>query len=173
MMKPIPRFPGYQITTDGRVWSGPKSNRKNGKWLLPGVDTHDRLFVALYKNSKRHQRLIHRLVLETYIGPCPDGMECRHLDGNHRNNNLYNLCWGTRKTNHKDAIQQGTHQGLHNKGENNGQSKLTEDQVRLIYASYHNGLHTQKELADYFGVSNITIHDIVHKKIWRHLWGTK
>jgi predicted XRE-type DNA-binding protein len=40
----------------------------------------------------------------------------------------------------------------------------------LVYSSYHNGLCTQKELADYFGVNQCHISNIVRKKKWKHLW---
>lgn len=41
----------------------------------------------------RSSRPVHRLVLETFIGPCPDGQEARHLDGDATNNRLENLAW--------------------------------------------------------------------------------
>lgn len=58
---------------------------------------------------------IHRLVLETFIGPAPEGLQTRHLDGNPRNNRLDNLCWGTPKENQADRALHGTD----NKGERN------------------------------------------------------
>jgi hypothetical protein len=169
-MKPIPNFPGYQVTTDGRVWSEPKPGKhKKGKWLKPVMLNRGYLRVTLC-NGRQYNCFIHRLVLETYIGPCPKGMECRHLDGNPANNNLNNLKWGTRSENSYDAVRHGVHPGLKRKGEKHPSAKLTEDQVRLIYASYHNGLHTQKELADYFGISTQNICGICNGRNWKHLW---
>lgn len=37
--------------------------------------------------------LVHRLVLETFVGPCPDGMECDHVNRNRSDNRLKNLRW--------------------------------------------------------------------------------
>lgn len=54
-------------------------------------------------------RFVHRLVLEAFIGPCPPGMECRHLDDNKTHNRLPNLCWGTRIENRADMIRNGKH----------------------------------------------------------------
>lgn len=53
-------------------------------------------------------RFVHRLVLEAFIGPCPSGMECRHLDGNPSNNRLENLLWGTPLENANDRRRHGT-----------------------------------------------------------------
>jgi hypothetical protein len=167
-MRPIPGFPGYQITTDGRVWSEPKTtSHKKGKWLKPCI-TNGYVYAGLYQNGKCFDRRVHRLVLETYVGPCPKGMEACHNNGDRRDNRLENLRWGTRSANIYDAVKHGTH--VNNQGEKNSQAKLTEDQVRLIYASYHNGLHTIKELTDYFNVSEGCIWGIVRKVNWKHLW---
>lgn len=50
---------------------------------------------------------LHRLVLLAFIGPCPKGQECRHLDGNRQNNRLNNLKWGTRSENAQDRLRHG------------------------------------------------------------------
>lgn len=164
-MKEIPRFPGYEITKDGRIWSKPKY-RHSGKWLTPFINkTGNHLRVCLQKNKKRHFRYVHRLVLETFVGPCPKRMGCRHLDGNPRNNQLNNLCWGTQSENIQDAVNHGTCAGLQHYPK-----KLNEEQVRLIFNAYHDGANTTRELADYFNVSMTHIRDIVNKKWWRHLW---
>lgn len=57
----------------------------------------------------RVTRLVHRIVLEAFDGPCPEGQECRHLDGDANNNRRTNLRWGTRSENNDDAVEHGTH----------------------------------------------------------------
>ena len=42
-------------------------------------------------------RLVHRLVLETFVGAAPAGMEGCHNDGNRFNKRLENLRWDTPK----------------------------------------------------------------------------
>lgn len=108
-MKTIPGFPNYSITKDGQVWSKPRrGSSTKGLYLRPASKKKGYLFVVLYKERKKCQRHIHSLVLETYIGSCPIGMQCRHLDGNPQNNNLDNLCWGTPKENQQDRFVHGT-----------------------------------------------------------------
>jgi hypothetical protein len=62
--------------------------------------------VCLDKNGKVRSFLVQRLVLETFVGPCPDGMEaCHYPDSNKANNALSNLRWDTRLENVKDKIR--------------------------------------------------------------------
>jgi hypothetical protein len=171
-MKLIPGFPGYQITTDGRVWSEP-NRLHNGTWIKNNINSMGYPQISLCKNGKVFSCAIHRILLETYIGPCPKGLVCRHLNGDPQDNRLENLCWGTRSANNYDAVKHGTAPGFQNKGNKNGQAKLTDQKVKLIYNLYHSGADTQQGLADAFGVGQFTISEIVRKKRWRHLWETK
>ena len=128
------------------------------------------MYVSLCKNSKTYTRTIHRLVLKTYVGPCPKGMEACHNNGIKIDNRFENLRWHTRSNNRYDSVKHGTHPGLRRKGQSHPMSKLTENQVTLIFNAYHDGAYTQQELASYFGISRSTVEDIVHKNTWRHLW---
>jgi len=71
-----------RIDGQGRNWKGrilrPKG-RRNGKGYLN---------VCLSGGSKAHKeyREIHRLVLETFRGPCPHGLEGCHRNGMAREN---------------------------------------------------------------------------------------
>ena len=103
-LQPIPNFPAYSITKTGQVWS----NHYGGRWLKFNLCNDGRLHVVLCKNGKTYPKLVHRLVLETYVSACPKGLECRHLDGDPLNNNIGNLKWGTKSENVRDAIRHGT-----------------------------------------------------------------
>lgn len=58
-------------------------------------------------NLPGEQRLIHRLVLEAFVGPCPPGMEACHNDGDPANNSLGNLRWDTHLANMHDKVRHG------------------------------------------------------------------
>lgn len=166
-VKIIPNFPTYAISRNGRVRSIHLSGRgstKEGKWLKPGLGKNGYLLCVLCEGSIRFSRTIHRLVLETYVGPCPEGMECRHLNGLRTDNRLENLCWGTRSENRFDAVKHGTL--VDNRGEKSVRAKLTNDQIPQIYHRYHDKINTQKELAELFGVSHCRISRIVNRKDW-------
>ena len=74
--------------------------------LKPYVDkrTGYGTIVLPTKLNKRKQvrKYIHRLVLETFVGPCPKGTQCRHLNNDKLDNRLSNLIWGTQKQNQLD-----------------------------------------------------------------------
>ena len=56
------------------------------------------------------------------------------------------------------------------RGENNGQSKLTEAQVWDIHEKYATGNFTQINLAETYGVSRGTIVRILNGKSWHHIF---
>lgn len=176
-MKDIPGFTDYCITKDGQVWSKPRvdlrGHKRKEKWLRPGTNTTGRLFVLLRNSGKKYSLQIHRLVLETFVGPCPKGMEGRHLDGNSSNNNLKNLKWRTHSENMLDAVKHGTAPGLKSIGENNGRSKLTTKDVRMIVYMYRTKLFTQREIAEIYNVSRTTVYHIMTRKKWKHIWAEK
>jgi hypothetical protein len=45
---------------------------------------------------------VHVLVLGTFRGPCPEGRERLHGNGNHQDNRLRNLRYGTHEENERD-----------------------------------------------------------------------
>lgn len=168
MTKQIPSFPNYCITPDGWVWS----NFTN-KFLKPVKKSTGYLCVSLSEGkTKAKQCHIHTLVLKTFVGDCPIGMEACHINGNRQHNHIYNLRWDTRKNNHKDALQHGTHKNNypHVPGEKNGHHKLTEKDVRMIIYMYRTNLFKKREIADVYGVSQCTINDIVTKRTWVFVW---
>lgn len=55
------------------------------------------------------------------------------------------------------------------RGETHHSAKLTEEDVRMIrYLRQAEGA-TEAALAEHFGVSNVTIHKILHRELWRHV----
>lgn len=134
-------------------------------------------YVVLSRQQIYYTRYVHRLVLEAFVGPCPDGMEaCHDPDRTPSNNNLNNLRWDTHKENWKDSLRHGTAylegpKEFANKGSSHSMAKLNESQVLMIRKLYATGNFTQAELADLFGLNggNATISVIVNKKVWTHI----
>lgn len=116
-----------------------------------------------YGDNKRQAR-IHRLVLETFIGPCPPNMEAAHLNGNYYDNNLENLKWVTKKENHSHKWLHGTAQC----GERASINKLKESQVLKIRNLRERGF-VVGVIAEKFNISKNTIYDICTRKTWRHI----
>lgn len=65
-----------------------------GKELAKNPDKNGYLRARLARKGNQSIFFIHRLVLEAFVGECPEGMKTRHLDGDPANNRLSNLKWG-------------------------------------------------------------------------------
>jgi len=63
--------------------------------------------VFLWKNGFQENWLVHVLVAAAFIGPCPDGYEVNHENGNKSNNAASNLEYMTRSENNKHAYATG------------------------------------------------------------------
>lgn len=110
----------YEVSNLGRVKSLPRTSRftRNGKevqravrgrGLVATAKQSGHLLMDLYKEGKRRTWQVHTLVLTAFVGPCPDGMECLHRDGDPTNNRVENLRWGTSSQNRLDSVRHGTH----------------------------------------------------------------
>jgi hypothetical protein len=117
LWRPIPLWEGfYEVSDQGRVRSldrivktaaGPR--RYLGKMLRPGTNRHGYPVVVLSRAGRRGKTAkVHRLVLEAFVGPCPDGMEGCHNNGDRADARLPNLRWDTPSANQYDRRLHGT-----------------------------------------------------------------
>lgn len=95
----VPHSRGGTQRLEGRVLVG-GSFRKNGVVMAVNV--------ILWKDGTPTTRTVHKVVLEEWVGPCPEGFEGCHGDGNPSNNVLSNLRWDTPRNNEHDKIKHGT-----------------------------------------------------------------
>jgi hypothetical protein len=116
---PAPDWEGlYEVSDFGRVRSLDRMVRTHhdgrrlvrGRMLKPQPSgKYGHLKVGFTsEGSKVCWFQIHQLVMRAFVGPCPAGMEVRHLDSNPANNTLPNLAYGTRKENARDRVLNGT-----------------------------------------------------------------
>ena len=115
-------------------------------------------------NGVERNHLVHRLVLEAFVGPCPKGEETRHLNGERSDNRLENQQWGTKSLN---MVDRETH-GNTSRGSANGNSTLREDDVVAIKHGLKLGV-PQQSLADHFNVSQVNVSRIKLGYIWTHV----
>jgi len=106
--KPIPGYEGYyEVSDQGRVRSLDRMvkhksgglRRFPGKLLRTRSQGNDYLSVSLNKLGNAKTRLIHHLVLESFVGPRPTNYVGCHGDGDVSNNHLKNLKWATQSEN--------------------------------------------------------------------------
>jgi hypothetical protein len=97
----------YQVSSLGQVRSLPR-NTTRGKVLSVKVGKRGYPAVALVQDGRQSTHEVHRLVALAFLGPRPDGMEVRHVDGDRLNPRASNLAYGTRSENVRDKRAHGT-----------------------------------------------------------------
>ena len=172
--KPVKGYEGlYEVSNEGRVRSLDRvitslpcsyrvaqTRRFRGKLKATRLNNYGYELVTLSANKKAKTFSLHRLVLEAFVGECPDGMEACHYDDNPTNNHLSNLRWDTHYNNCQERDSP--------KGQANGNSILTDNQVREIkWALSHS--FSNKEIANTYGVGRANINRIANNHSWSHI----
>lgn len=170
--KDVPQYEGfYQVSDHGRVKSVRRTSvHKNGarkivkgQLLRCSPGNHGYPCCSLYKAGNRSVWLVHRLVMLTFVGPCPEGLEVAHNDGDRTNPRLDNLRYDTRAGNSSDKKKHGTLVfGVDTHG-----AKLNPDAVRQIIENKDE--LTQQELANRYGVKFQAISSVQLGKTWAHV----
>lgn len=117
---PVREYVGlYEVSNLGRVRSLDRYRphwRGNGTVLMPGkmltpTKAHrtGHLQVTLSRDGHAKCPYVHVLVLEAFVSPRPDGLECCHYNGIANDNRVENLRWDTRSANRYDSVRHGTH----------------------------------------------------------------
>lgn len=152
-----------------RIKNNPHKYLNREKFLNQYIDKGGRCIVNLYKNRIIKNCKVHRLVLETFVGPCPFGMECRHLDGNQKNNRVDNLRWGTHIENVGDTIIHGTQYHPKYDGENYPNAKTNRNKVIEIKKLLEEGKLNITEISKLLDISRYIVQDIKRKRTWRNI----
>ena len=92
-IRPAANFPGYFVTAYGDIVSCLGRTPRCLKYL--NVNQVDKA-VLLRRNRRSDCVLVHNLILETYVGPKPDGHRAYFKDGNRNNLTVENLEWRPR-----------------------------------------------------------------------------
>lgn len=173
-----PRYPGYSVTKDGRVFSHRTRRgipgQRGGSVLVIDPEYHKEK--AQSPNQKGYMRVnlviegknrpvgVHELVLDAFHGPRPEGMVGRHLDGDQTNNTPDNLAWGT----HFDNAQDRQAHGRYSFGGAHHNAKLSDEQVAQIKRLRADGMKV-KDLAARYGVGISTVEDIIYRRSRAHI----
>ena len=112
---------------------------------------------SLTNGTTQKSAMVHRLVLEAFVGPCPRGHESGHLDGNRQNCNIDNLAWITKSENQQHRFLHGTDDC----GARNHHASLTWQQAAEARAMFVAGV-AQVRIAEQFNVTKGVINRIVH-----------
>lgn len=116
-----------------------------------------------YIRLKRKGRYIylHRLIYELKIGEIPANKVILHSCDNPACFNIEHLSIGTNEENQLDKVMKKRQA----KGEKNGRSKLTEDDIRKIRKDNRSG----KVIGSEYGISDVMVYSIKNLKSWKHV----
>lgn len=158
--KPVPGYEGrYEVSDQGRVRSLDREVRlynggryvRKGALMHPTKDTFGHLQVRLCAGKgvgRMHQ--VHCLVASAFLGPAPEGMQTRHLNGVANDNRLENLAYGTGSENQIDCYRYG---------KKSGGGRFSVEDVLAIRERIKAG-ERQKDIAKDYGVNQSAISDI-------------
>lgn len=161
----------YQVSNFGKVrsidregWrphsSGQVKVIMKGKILKPAASRSGHLTVVLGRNNTKQ---VHALVLTSFVGVCPEGLECRHLDDNPSNNHISNLKWGTRSENLYDAVR--------NKkkpiAEKAPHAKL--NRAAVFFIRENKNKFSFHSMGQKFGVSANAVKQVIDQKTWKSI----
>jgi len=160
--KQIKDYENYLISNYGNV----RSKRFPNRFLKPLKNGRGYILVTLSKNGVKKIHSIHRLVALAFITNPDKKPQVNHIDGCKTNNHADNLEWCSQKENVHHACDTGLQD---NKGEKNGQSKLSEKEVLEIRRIFATGEYTKTALGEMFDVSQMLISYIIRRKMWTHI----
>lgn len=158
--KVFPRDDRYEVSSLGRI-------RKSGnKKIIAGSHNNNgyRRIGINRTGGQSFEYRVHHMVLESFVGPRPEGKQCNHINGVKDDNRLENLEWVTTKENclHRCQVLG------HNTGERSGLSKLSESQVREMIRRGADGQPFTR-ISIEFGISASQAWKIVNRQAWKHV----
>lgn len=157
-IRPVVGYPGYFASSHGFIFSEKRGRRRRISQDA-GKQGHQR--VRLYRDDGDplgDRLLVHRVILETFIGPpLAPSAQGRHRDGDPSNNAVSNLLWGDQETNWDDSRRHGTHRRY---------SKLQPWQVREIKERAKIARENADHIARVFDISATQVRNILTGKQW-------
>lgn len=164
----------YEISNYGRV----RSLRKKIKWKGTLRTMPERILklrhagkyyrIVLYKNGKREDLSLGRLVAKTFVPNPENKPEVNHEDRDTSNNRADNLTWMTPSENVQHSFRVGTRKMI--QGEEHRWSKLTNKEVvKIRKLKEENPKLSYAELGRRYDVTPEAISRIVKHVSWKHI----
>ena len=104
----IPGYEGlYTVNVLGEIYS-----IKRNKVLIPCENRFGYMNVCLYKDGKQRSEKVHRIVANAFIPNPLNKPQVNHIDGNKKNNCVWNLEWSNCSENVRHAYDSGIRSGV-------------------------------------------------------------
>lgn len=168
----IPGYEGtYEVSDQGEVrsldrvvhFADGRVRQYRGQVLAQYADGCGYPKVTLKRQDRGNRVHLHILLAAAFIGPCPEGQEVCHNDGNPANCTRGNLRYDTRFGNSADKKLHGTLL----QGEQVASSRLKPDTVKAIRAL--RGVQRVRDVAAAFGTCPSHVCNIQRGRRWAHL----
>jgi len=159
--------PIYQASSLGRVRNTATGRmlslrpRKGGYVTVPITDL----------NGKKKRLYVHRLVVSSFLGEIPEGLEVNHINFIRHDNRLENLEILSRRRNIRHSADAGRYVengGNTPVGSDSKASKVVESDVVMIRRMYADGIR-KSVIAREFGLCQQQIKNIVSRVSWKHV----
>ena len=153
----------FEISNYGRL-----KNTKTQYIYKPNVLNTGYSSVRTTVGKDKIHILIHKAVAYTFLDNPHNLPEVNHKDGNKTNNHVNNLEWCTSHDNQQHKYDIGLFDTNKIKGENNGASKLTWNDVEYIRENYipRSRQFGSRAMARKFNVKHVTILSVLHNETW-------
>lgn len=162
--RPVVGFDGrYDVSSLGRVRNVRTGHIKKSCKKLTG---EYRLMSLCPLGGRSRAYSLHRIVASAFLGPCPEGLQCAHLNGDPSDNRAANLAYVTAKQNNAHKHLHGTAQH----GERHHAARLTNTVVLQLRQRARDG-EDIIPLAKEFGFERSAVCDAIVGRTWRHLPG--
>jgi transposase-like protein len=167
---PLPRFDNLiEVSDMGRVRSMERTVKGRGIGLrtIPTRLVKFRghpwgyYWCEFMLNGVKYWDFVHRLVLEGFKGPCPEGYYVLHFDNNPKNNIPSNLRYGTPSENSQDKWMHGTQ----SHGDGIWWRKVNSPDVMAIRDARQGGVKI-KTLCEQYGLSEAQVSRIGTGSRW-------
>lgn len=155
----------FEISTYGRLKNAKTKHIYNPSVLNTGYYS---VRTTLGSRNDKIHILIHKAVAYTFLENQHNLPEVNHKDGNKTNNFVNNLEWCTSHENQQHKYDTGLFDTEKIKGENNGASKLTWENVEYIRNNYipYSREFGSRAMAKKFNVEHVTILSVLHNDTW-------
>lgn len=157
--RPIEGWRYYEVSNLGRVRSTALSNEPRIRKPYPN-HRNRYLQLMLKQDGAKQLFTIHGLVARAFIGPCPDGYEVAHINGDRSDCRAVNLVHKTKADNEADKIIHGTIAT----GFKLPHTRLSVEQIQEIRSRFAAGGILQKDLAAEYGIGKQHMSAIINRK---------